>query len=73
MSAVPTDEQVHEERSESGTQVGVTSPYALFSLSPHSELQRRIGVTTAVVIGGNGCSQNICQQTGIRRTRSAGC
>jgi hypothetical protein len=33
VSAVPTDEQVHEERSESGTQVGVTSPYAL-SLSP---------------------------------------
>ncbi|PYY34485.1 hypothetical protein [Curtobacterium sp. MCPF17_046] len=54
MSAEPTDEQVHEERSESRTQLGVTSPYALFFSYSHPELQRRIEVTIAAVIGGNG-------------------
>lgn len=53
--------------------VGVTSPYALFSCPEESELQRRFEVTIAGVIGGNGWAQPICAQTGIRRTRSAGC
>lgn len=54
VSAEPTDEQVSRSRSGLETQLGVTSPYALFFSYSHPELQRRIEVTIAAVIGGNG-------------------
>lgn len=54
VSAAPTDEQGSRSRSGLETQLGVTSPYALFFSYSHPELQRRIEVTIAAVIGGNG-------------------
>lgn len=54
VSAAPTDERLSRSRSGLETQLGVTSPYALFLCREDPELQRRIEVTIAAVIGGNG-------------------
>ncbi len=54
VSAAPTDEQVSRSRSGLEMQLGVTSPYALLLCREDPELQRRIEVTIAAVIGGNG-------------------